>query len=399
MRLNWFIQFIYIALAVFLIWWVVFNLNYQVFKIDVPIKIINLEENLAIGNHITTLDITIRTKKNNLSNFSRDDKLEVILDLSDIISVGSYEIVPQVIYDDKKIDLVDYFPKSIDIKIVLAETIKMELIPDIIGFPPVGFSLGEIEIVPSTIIVSGPNNLLDISSIAFVKINIDNRQKSFSVSGQPEIRDAQNNRLMNFTFSPSNVVVVIDIKAGDDLATLGLEPVFAGQLASGYWISNIVFEPPAVTIRGNAENLEGLRYLSTSPINLDNKVDSFIDKVSIELPPGIDLLGPNVVNVKINLRTASNNRELILLPSYTNITEGFSVTLVSPSTITVNLSGSPDKLDQLSRHNTLLDLDLRGSLSGINRIELNTQMFTVPDGIEVSSFKPQVLEVTLTKNN
>lgn len=399
MKFNWFIQFIYIALATFLIWWVVFNLSYQVFKIDIPIKIIDLEENLAVGNHITTLDITIRTKKINLANLSKNDKLEAILDLSDIISVGLYEIVPQVIYDDKKIDLVDYSPKSVDIEIVSAETIEIELIPDIIGFPPVGFSLGEIEIVPSTVIVSGPDNLLDISSVAFVKINVDNRQKSFSVSGQPEIRDAQDNRLMNFVFSPSNVIVAVVIKAGDDLATLGLEPVFVGQLASGYWISNIIFEPPAVTIRGNAKNLEGLRYLSTSPINLDNKIDSFTDKVSIELPPGIDLLGPNVVNVKINLRTASNNRELILLPSYTNITEGFSVTLVSPSTITVNLSGSPDKLNQLSRHNTLLDLDLRGSLSGINRIELNTQMFTVPNGIEVSSFKPQVLEVTLTKNN
>ena len=399
MKFNWFIQFIYIALATFLIWWVVFNLSYQVFKIDIPIKIIDLEESLAVGNHITTLDITIRTKKINLANLGNNDKLKAILDLSDIVSVGLYEIVLQVIYDDKKMDIVDYSPKSVDIEIVSAETIEMELIPDIIGFPPVGFSLGEIEIVPSTVIVSGPDNLLDISLVAIVKINVDNRQKSFSVSGQPEIRDAQDNRLMNFTFFPSNVMVTVDIKAGDDLATLGLEPVFAGQLASGYWISNIVFEPPAVTIRGNAENLEGLRYLLTSPINLDNKVDSFTDKVSIELPPGIDLLGPNVVNVKINLRTASNNRELILLPSYTNITEGFSVTLVSPSTITVNLSGLPDKLDQLNRHNTLLDLDLRGSLSGINQIELNTQMFTVPDGIEVSSFKPQMLEVTLTKNN
>ena len=399
MRLNWFIQFIYIALATFLIWWVVFNLSYQTYKIDVPIKIINLEENLAISNHITTVNTIIRTKRSNLSNFNEDNKVEVLLDLDDIKSVGLHKITPQIIYDEKEINVINYYPKSIDTEIVLAETIKIELIPDIVGFPPDGFSLGEVKLSPSTITVSGPSNLLDNLTKAFIKINLDNRQKSFSVSGQPEIRDTFDNKLMNFTFVPSNVIATVDITEGDNLATLGLEPVFIGQLASGYWISNIIFEPPAVTIRGNLKSFAGLKHLLTSPINLDNKSDSFTDKVSIELPNGISLVGSNLVNVKINLRTASNSRQLILLPSYTNITEGFGVTFISPTTVTVNLSGSVNKLDQLNRSNTLLDLDLRGSLSGVNKIELNTQMFTVPNGVEVTSFKPQVLEVTLSKNN
>lgn len=399
MKINRFVQFIYIALATFLIWWVVFNLNYQVYKIDVPIKIANLEENLAISNHITTVSVTIRTKKINLSDFNKNNKLEVLLDFDNITSTGLYEIEPEIIYDNKTIDLVSYSPEFINTEIVLAKITKIELIPDIVGFPPVGFSLGQVEITPATITVSGPSNLLDNLTKAFVKINVDNRQKSFSVSGQPEIRDASGNKLMNFIFSPSNVTTTVEIETGDNLATLGLEPIFTGQLASGYWISNIIFEPPAVTIRGNIKNLEGLKYLLTSPININNKTDDFTDKVSIELPNGVSLLGPNIVNVKINLRTASNSRQLILLPSYTNITEGFAVTFISPSTVTVNLSGSIDKLDQLNRSNILLDLDLRGSLSGINRIELNAQMFTVPDGVAISSFKPQVIEVTLAKNN
>ncbi len=399
MRRNWFIQFIYIALATFLIWWVVFNLNYQIFKIEVPIKIINLEEGLAVNNHITTINTTIRTRRANLARINKTGEIEAQLDLGDIVSVGIYKIPIQVIYDNKIIDLITYSPRFMDIEIVSAKTINIELIPDTVGFPPAGFSLGEIKLSPTTVTAKGPSNLLDSNAKAFVKIDINDRQKSFSISIQPEVRDALGNKLMNFSFTPSNVTADIEIKEGDNLATLGLEPVFTGQLSSGYWISNIIFEPPAVTIRGNIKNLEGLEYLLTSPINLNNKTDSFSDKVSIELPQGISLLGPNIVSVMVNLRTASNSRQLILLPSYTNITDGFSVTLVSPATVTLNLSGPSDKLDQLNRFNTLLDLDLRGSLSGINLIELNTQMFTVPDGVEVSSFKPQTLEVTLTKNN
>jgi len=398
MRFNWTTQLIFIILLAILVWVVVFNLNYNSFELDVPIQIINLDKTLAINENLTASRITVRSRVSDYAKLKTGAFINAVLDFNKVNSLGQHHLQPQITVHLKNVQIVNYRPQIFDVTLVPKVEASVKLIADPIGFPTSGYSLSNIDIVPQTIKVFGPSRIINSETCAFVSINVDKKKNSFSASGQPEIRNALGQKLANVSFLPTQVMVSVQIKKGENFKTLGLEPTFVNELPSGYWLSAIEFDPPALTIAGDAKILESINSLVTTPIDLTSRSNNFIDKVSVTVPPKTILLGMNLINVKIKIGTSSNNRQLILLPSYTNITEGFSVTSVTPPTVTVILSGSPAKLAELNRSNALLDLDLRGSLSGINTVNINSSMFKIPDGVEVASFTPQSLEITLVKN-
>lgn len=398
MRFNRSAQLSGVILTAVIVWLVVFEFSYSVFSIPIPLEIVGLNQKLAIVEQLTNIEVTIRSKNFKVNKIKNDiGRIMATVDLRDN-GVGEYQIEPEISSELVNAWVVDYYPKSFDLTVVPAIESRLKLIPDVLGFPAAEYSLGEINIVPDEIKVVGPSSLLSSIDTAFVPVDVSNRNQSFSVVSQPEIRDETGDRIVNFIYTPSQVTISVEIKTGASFKTVGLEPTFSGTLLPGFWIASIEFTPPALTIKGSAEEISTIESLLTTPINLSDKSSDFNDKVSVEVPIGINLLESNLVNVKVVVKSSSNNRQLVLLPSYTNITKGLSVTSVSPPTVAVILSGPPDKLTQLDRTNTLLDLDLRGSLSGTNSITLTKEMFKVPEDIEVVSFVPQTLEIILTKS-
>jgi len=400
MRSNWFIQLIGALIAATLLWWAIFSLGYQTFELDIPLEIVNLESDLAVASPLTTIHLSTRGQRFNFLNIQDDNSdIKATLDFKDVKTYGLHSINPEIDIGVKGVRLLNYEPKSFEVSITPKSEASLEVFSDVVGYPDSGYSLGDITIEPKQVLVYGSKSLINEQAKVYIKINVNKKQKTFSATAEPEIRDGEGAKLNNFSFSPQFVTAKVIVKTGDSLKTVGLQPSFDGEPQSGYWVSTIVFNPPALTIRGSADKLAGINHLLTSPINISNQTSSFTDKVSVELPAGVTLLEANLVDVRVDLRTASNNRQITLLPTYANITEGLSVTSVSPPTVMVTLSGPTDKLAGLSRANILLDLDLRGTLSGNNQIELSKEMFSVPADIEVVSFEPSALELMITKNN
>ncbi|OGB74512.1 hypothetical protein A2V68_02780 [candidate division Kazan bacterium RBG_13_50_9] len=385
-----------VAVAI-LAWLVVFGVNYQSFAVAVPLQIMGLVDDLAVAEQLTIVQATVRVKAINAKKVKVPGAISAVLDCSSLLGVGSYHLAPKIESKLEDAWVIDFHPKDILVSLVPKVTGTVELVPDVVGYPASGYSLGEIRIAPSTVEMLGPNTLVGANSVAYVPVVVSGQRTSLSTIGAPQVKDQLGSPIVNVSFNPPQVAISVEIKKGDSYKTVGLEPAFVNELAGGYWISLIEFEPPALTLRGDAKRLADISILSTTPIDLAGHSGDFRDKVAVDVPMGVELVGTNLVDVKIIVRTASSNRKLVLLPTYTNITEGLSVTSISPPTVTVILAGAPAQLSQLNRANTSLDLDLRGSLSGVNVVELASSMFRVPEGIEVVSFEPLTLSVTLTK--
>lgn len=398
MRSAWPIQLGGVVIVASLIWLVVFSISYRSFSVLIPLEVVGLPSGLTVAESLTTVTATVRSQATQIAKVRAPGTIRAVLDLGSIATIGYYHTEPRITTELENAWVVNYHPQSFDITVVPIVQGIVELTPDVIGFPAVGYSLGEITISPASVVITGPGPVVQATSTALVPVNVNKAKMSFAASTQPEIRNAQGEKIATVAFLPSAVAVSVQVKPGESFKTVGLNPVFSGELQPGYWVALVKFEPPAVTLRGSAERLDAITSLLTTPINLSDRSADFSDKVSIEVPVGVTLVGSNLVSVSIKVRTASHNRKLVLLPSYTNITEGLSVTSLSPPTVTVILAGPPEKLSQLNRANTLLDLDLRGGLSGTNTVELAKEMFKVPDNVEVVSFQPESLEVTLTKS-
>jgi len=398
-KLSWPTQFGALLVVALLLWLAAFGISYQSFKIELTPAIVNLPAGLAIAENPSPITATIRARVGAAYRLRSSGLVTAELDLAAAAAADSYSIKPEVSVALMDAWLVSAQPESVSIRLVPAVTKKISLVVEPVGFPAAGYSLGDMAVTPAAVDITGPASVLDSISEAQVPVNVKGKRANLTVFGTPVVKDADGRNLINVSFLPSQVSVAVGIKAGDSFKTVGLTPAFTGSLVPGHWVSYIEFEPPTLTIRGSAEKLAGIESLTTTPIKLTDRAADFTDKVSAELPMGVVLVSPNLVNVNVKVVTSTNNRILVLLPSYTNITEGMSVTSVNPPTVSVVLSGPADQLASLSRANVSLDLDLRGKLTGASMVTLGKEMFKVPENIEVISWEPTTLEVNLTKSS
>jgi YbbR domain-containing protein len=391
-------ELLWIIAAAILLWLVVLVFNAKTLTLDVPLTISGLEPTLAIADNLTTIKVSAEVKSALVNGLQDTNNISAVLDVSEFTTVGKYQVVPVVKATLPEIKIINFSPKSFEINIVPRVSRLLTLKPQTVGFVASGFTTGAIALSPDSVAVSGPENIINNATYAIVPIKLNEQTASFVTTGEPELQTATGQKLANLIFLPKEVAVSVEVKRGSSFKAVGLKPTFSGTLPAGYWLSAITFNPQALTIKGDGEKMANLDTLATTNINLNDRYGNFEDKVAVELPAGIELLEPNLIEVSIKISTAINNRELNLIPKYVNVTVGFGVSLINPTMVSVIISGSPEKLAKLSRANVSLDLDLRGALSGLNKIDLTKEMFKIPEGTEVVNFTPKTLEVTLTKS-
>ena len=62
---------------------------------------------------------------------------------------------------------------------------------------------------------------------------------------------------------------------------------FSGTVGGRLTIGNIKLEPDTITVVGNTIRIQPLTEIQTDPINLEGRKESFVEKVPITLPPGL----------------------------------------------------------------------------------------------------------------
>jgi len=391
-------ELLWIVAAAILLWLVVLVFNTRTITLNVPLTITGLEPNLAIANDLSTIRVSAQMKLASGRRIKAVNSIDANLDFSEVATVGKYQLQPNITTSLAEIKIISFYPELFNIEVVSRSSRAVSLNPQTTGFVASGYSIKNITLSPDSVVVSGPEAFINTVTTAIVPIKLTGQTTSFVTTGEPAIINTAGQKLINLSFSPEQVTVSVEISPGSSFKTVGLKPIFSGTLPTGYWLSTLEFRPQALTIKGDGAKLSAIESLATTPINLSEHYSDFRDKVSVDLPEGVELLELNLIEVTVGIGTAVNTRELVLLPKYANVTAGFAVTLVAPATATVVISGPPEKLAKLSRANVALELDLRGTLSGLNRVDITKEMFKIPEGVTVVNFTPKTLEVTLTKS-
>lgn len=399
MKLTPIIQLGLLIPVAVLIWLATFALSYHSFTLDIPLTVKNLKSGLAIEEDLTTVNTTIRAKNVAYYQLRTSKTAEAVIDLSFIDGTGNYNVKPQITFDVNDVWLVRYAPDIISISIVPAVSAALPIIVDPVGFPANGYALDDITASPTQVTIIGSASIVNTVQQAYVVVNVAGKQNSYSAKGTPEIRNTAGYKLSNVRFSPATVSVNVVIVKGEIFKTVGLNPVFSGVLPSGYWISEVQFNPPAVTLKSSVKRLDGVNSIKTTAINLVGKTTDFSDELGLEIPTGVSLVGDKLVKVTVKLTNSPFNRKIVLVPNAINLGPNLKVASIFPATVDVMLSGPTDKLDTVDRKTVSLQLDVRSATSGDNTIKITKEMFRLPEGVSVISFEPASLGVALTKTN
>lgn len=385
-----------IALAAILIWANVNSFAFQNRTIDSPLQITGIKEDQSVANPLAPVKVSVSGKARNLNKITSEN-LVFSIDLNGVSSGSTVDAPVQLIKSPANVNIFDWEPKNITLSVEDAVTKTLPIFIETTNSVADGYTISSVTTDPDTVEVWGSPSLLATISDLSVSVDVRSKKQSFVAPAIPRAVLASGIIPTNIKIKPESVSVHINIEKGSATRTLGIRPTLVGDLPSGYHIKEIKFDPPVVTIQGNHRALNALDDIFSSPIQLSDQRKTFTQKASVDLPRGLKTVGENLVDVQVIIELNQSSREFTISPEFINLTEGFGVSGSDPKSIRVVVVGDESALQDISRKDVQLNIDLQGVLSGSSSVDISSGMFSLPSGLSIGSFTPDKIEVILSR--
>ncbi|HEX5938750.1 MAG TPA: CdaR family protein [Dehalococcoidia bacterium] len=259
--------------------------------------------------------------------------------------------------------------------------------------PPLGLNVGEIQVDPEEVTVSGPEEAVALVDEVIGEVDLSDvgvALEAFETQVELVPRSQQ-----GFTV----VGVVLETQTADATIEIGREifeqavPVVVrttGTPAAGFQLTNLTVSPLTVVISGPLEALRDIESVTTSPVDLGDAAESFSEEVDLDLPEGVTAQ-PDTVSVDVTVEQANVEATIGVAPRFVNVAPGLTSS-TSTAIVLVTLSGPLNVLQDLGPEEVQAVVDLAGLGPGTYTLTVSVQ---VPDGVTVVRASPVQITVTL----
>jgi len=388
------------SLAVaFLVWIIVVNVSNPIVtrNISVPLNVVNAniitdagKTYSLMGANSVTVSYEVRSRDQ--SRISASD-FNASIDLGDMYDItGAVPIAVEVVNNkDLIIGAVASKPSIVRVSIEDLQRKEFTLTTKITGTPSDGFSVGEVKLDKTNVVVTGPVSV--IGQISQIGVEIDVSGLDSDESGRAELKyfDANGNA---FVISDNRVSKSFD-NVGYSLVmlngrTLALNFDVGGTAAQGYKFTGAESTTKSIQVRGQPEVLEGLDSITVpaSALSVEGATGDVNVTVDIKnfLPANVTAVGDTKVNVTLKVE-ALDKKSLTLTVNDLNIVgakPGVATNIV-PEKITVVVSGLSANLESVTNADLKATLDVSEMNSGSNTGSLKFEPAT---GLSVDSYTP-----------
>ena len=388
------------SLAVaFLVWIIVVNVSNPIVtrNISVPLNVVNAniitdagKTYSLMGANSVTVSYEVRSRDQ--SRISASD-FNASIDLGDMYDItGAVPIAVEVVNNkDLIIGAVASKPSIVRVSIEDLQRKEFTLTTKITGTPSDGFSVGEVKLDKTNVVVTGPVSV--IGQISQIGVEIDVTGLDSDESGRAELKyfDANGNA---FVISDNRVSKSFD-NVGYSLVmlngrTLALNFDVGGTAAQGYKFTGAESTTKSIQVRGQPEVLEGLDSITVpaSALSVEGATGDVNITVDIKnfLPANVTAVGDTKVNVTLKVE-ALDKKSLTLTVNDLNIVgakPGVATNIV-PEKITVVVSGLSANLESVTNADLKATLDVSEMNSGSNTGSLKFEPAT---GLSVDSYTP-----------
>lgn len=388
------------SLAVaFLVWIIVVNVSNPIVtrNISVPLNVVNAniitdagKTYSLMGANSVTVSYEVRSRDQ--SRISASD-FNASIDLGDMYDItGAVPIAVEVVNNkDLIIGAVASKPSIVRVSIEDLQRKEFTLTTKITGTPSDGFSVGEVKLDKTNVVVTGPVSV--IGQISQIGVEIDVSGLDSNESGRAELKyfDANGNA---FVISDNRVSKSFD-NVGYSLVmlngrTLALNFDVGGTAAQGYKFTGAESATKSIQVRGQPEVLEGLDSITVpaSALSVEGATGDVNVTVDIKnfLPANVTAVGDTKVNVTLKVE-ALDKKSLTLTVNDLNIVgakPGVATNIV-PEKITVVVSGLSANLESVTNADLKATLDVSEMNSGSN---VGSLKFEPATGLSVDSYTP-----------
>ncbi|MBS4030545.1 MAG: hypothetical protein KGZ63_03860 [Clostridiales bacterium] len=261
---------------------------------NVPLSWLNLNDELAIMNIPSEIDVDLRGRADILDNITPQN-LKVFVDMKNL-GEGQHLLTPNAEVP-RGVRLLSYRPQQVTIELEEIEAPQKTVNLEIIGESKEGLVMGEPRILPNSVFVRGPRSIL--ANVFQVKAVVNVHQADGDrVQVVPVVAVTEDGReVKGVVVNPAMVEVLIPFTQPQK--TVPVRVPLEGDPAEGYQIRQIDIHPATVTIQGKVELLDTITEVITAPVNVSEAMETIATELTLIVPSGVELLSMDKVTVDV----------------------------------------------------------------------------------------------------
>lgn len=407
MKNNKFLTFLFALVMAFCAWVYVITAitpDYKTTISEIPVSLegeILLEERNLI---LTTQELPKVTLKlyGNRSDLNKlnNENITLKVDLSKVYEAGEYSLPFTPAYPGNiagsEIQIQERLPSRIKLTVENLERKEVPVVLNYIGTVADGYVCEKDTAVleHETVMLSGPESVLDKITQARVDVVLTNRTESFSESYRYTLCDEDGNPV-EARLVTTNVPEVDFTMMVRKLKTIPLAVNVIDGGGATEATSQILIEPLSIQVSGSEAALAELESLVIGTINLDKVIGENNYTMDIILPPGIKCVsGETQAKVNVSFPALQTRRFEVQDVELLNIAENLTGELKT-RTVTVVIRGPRELVEKLTPEDIRVQVDLQGEKAGL--ISKTITLILPEEFRELGPWDPPAVTVELTE--
>nr|WP_290668942.1 CdaR family protein [Ardenticatena sp.] len=272
---------------------------------------------------------------------------------------------------------------------------------------PLSYEVLSPQVEPMTVTVRGPSTKLDTIDRIIAPITIGSARATFETQAALELLDRNGNTIQQGNTSTDirivepldgRVRVIVPIQIRQGYRELPVQPQIVGEVAPGYWISDIAVTPKTLSVVGLPSVVESLSStLKTEPLDVTGLRDGIFTKpLRVLLPESVSPLeGDGTVEVTVRVEAIRSSKRFAVKPEVVGLAPGLEVKRIAPETIEVLVEGPISALENLTPDEVKATLDLSNLREGVQLVPPRIRITAPLAGLQVASYLPEQVEVTI----
>lgn len=258
---------------------------------DVPVNIIGLEELRArnfeiMGEREFAVNVVLKGRRNEVININ---KTQISVDAD----IGSLTSGDQTVFlkastevEDIVIDKLSQSSIVLDVDAIVRQPVDVKIIKQ--GAVPTGYIAEDMTLSLQQIFVKGPESYVNAVESLRGLVNISNETQTVQSDVAVEPVDKKGETISGVEVETNYVTVTVPIMKVADIL---IEPQTSGNVVEGYGLTNVQVIPSMVSVKGERESINALKFINTEVIDINNKEESFELNVQLNVPDDIELNG------------------------------------------------------------------------------------------------------------
>ncbi len=333
----------------------------------IPIEFVDTDslqdKNLIVtASDVSQVSLRLSGKRIDMTKLKKDN-ISIVVDVSRVTVSGTHQLDYDIDYGDGvAADDIVVSSASVNYITVTVEPLTHKTIPvtgDFNGNIAENYIGAELEVTPATIKISGPKNVIDRITYAYVVMEREEISATTTDTLPYKLMDANDVEVVSdlVTSDTDSIVVTQKVSRVKEVPLTVNLAEGAGANSSN---TTVTIEPSSITIIGDAEIVDEINTISLGTIDLSSFTSNYTREMPIILPDGVSIqsgVTSATVNISIvgldTIQVTSSNFQI------TNETDGYSADLLTES-LNVTIRGSASRLNGITAQNVRIVVSLEG---------------------------------------